>query len=164
MPHILTFAVASLVAGTVVALVLPSLAGQHTRQTATNPYRRIPPEVVALIEAAEIPFMNRDASAVGEFLDEDFTWYQVTEEGARQIVRGREATVALLGSFFDNNSWAESEVHRLGMLGNILVQVEVDTFLRDGKPVEMATLSVYEFRDGRCWREWKFYPSDKNPL
>ena len=50
------------------------------------------------------------------------------------------------------------------MLGNILVQVEVDTFMRDGAPTAMETLSVYEFREGKRWREWKFYPTAKTPL
>lgn len=108
--------------------------------------------------------MNQDADGIGQHLTEDFAWYQVTEAGAQQAVKGRDATVELLSSFFGNNDWTESEVHRLGMLGNILVQVEVDTFMRDGAPVEMATLSVYEFRGGKRWREWKFYPTAETPF
>jgi len=143
---------------------LQSLASQHTKSTDTNRYRHIPAEVIAMIEAAEVPFMNQDADGIGEFLTEDFAWYQVNEEGARQTVKGRDETVQLLSSFFGNNSWTESEVHRLGMLGNILIQVEVDTFIRDGVPVELETLSIYEFRGGKRWREWKFYPAAKNPF
>lgn len=143
---------------------LQSLASQHTKATATNPYQHIPADVIAMIEAAEVPFMNQDAEGIGEYLTEDFAWYQVKEDGAQQTVKGRDETVKLLGSFFGNNSWTESEVHRLGMLGNILVQVEVDTFMRDGVPVELETLSIYEFRGGKRWREWKFYPVAINPF
>jgi len=160
--------VTSFVMGAITMAALTSglqpLASQHTKATATNPYQHIPAEVVAMIEAAEVPFMNQDAEGIGEYLTEDFAWYQVKEEGAQQTVKGRDATVQLLSSFFGNNSWTESEVHRLGMLGNILVQVEVDTFMRDGAPVELETLSIYEFRGGKRWREWKFYPVAKNPF
>lgn len=157
----------SFAAGAIVTALLTigvqSIASQHTRQTDTNPYREIPPDVIEMIEAAEIAFMNQDADGVRQHLAEDFTWYQVGPEGAKQTVSGREETVQLLSSFFGSDSWIESEVHRLGMLGNILVQVEVDTFMREGTPVQMETLSVYEFRDGKRWREWKFYPAEKNP-
>jgi len=160
---ILTGFAAGAIGATLLTIALQSFASQHTRQTADNPYRDIPPDIIEMIEAAEIAFMNQDAEGVRQHLTEDFTWYQVGPEGAKQTVSGREETVELLSSFFGSDSWTESEVHRLGMLGNILVQVEVDTFLRDGAPVQMETLSVYEFRDGKRWREWKFYPAQKNP-
>lgn len=143
---------------------LQSFASQHTKTTSSNPFQTIPPDVITMIEAAEVAFMSRDADAIGQYLTEDFTWYRVNEDGANAAVSGREQTVAMLSTFFGNDSWTESEVHRLGMLGNILVQVEVDTFVRDGQPVELSTLSVYEFRDGMRWREWKFYPVADNPF
>ena len=143
---------------------LQTFASQHTKATSANPFQVIPPDALAMIEEAEVAFMNQNADAIGQYLTEDFTWYQVNEEGAKAAVTGREQTVAMLSTFFNNDSWTESEVHRLGMLGNILVQVEVDTFERGGKPVEMSTLSVYEFRDGMRWREWKFYPIADNPF
>jgi len=162
--HVVISFLAGAITTVALGTALQSLASQHTKATSTNPYQQISPEVIAMIEAAEMPFMNQDAAGIGEFLTEDFAWYQVNENGATQAVKGREETVQLLSSFFGNNSWTESEVHRLGMLGNILVQVEVDTFVRDGVPVEMETLSVYEFRGGRRWREWKFYPAADNPF
>lgn len=160
----LTAFAAGVIATVALTIAVQSLASQHTKATDANPYRHIPADVIAMIEAAEVPFMNQDADGIGEFLTEDFAWYQVKEEGAQQTVKGRDETVQLLSSFFGNNSWTESEVHRLGMLGNILVQVEVDTFMRDGAPVELETLSIYEFRGGKRWREWKFYPIAKNPF
>ena len=160
---ILTGFAAGVVFTALLMIGVQSLASQHTRQTDANPYREIPPDVIEMIEAAEIAFMNQDADGVRQYLAEDFTWYQVGPEGAKQTVSGREETVQLLSSFFGSDSWTESEVHRLGMLGNILVQVEVDTFMREGTPVQMETLSVYEFRDDKRWREWKFYPAQKNP-
>jgi limonene-1,2-epoxide hydrolase len=156
--------VSGALATAVVGTALQSFASQHTKPTDTNPYREIPADIIALVEAAEVAFMERDADGIRKHLDADFAWYQVNEEGAKEAVKGREETVQLLSTFFGGDAWTESEVHRLGMLGNILVQVEVDTFVRDGEPVELETLSVYEFRDGRRWREWKFYPSAESPF
>ncbi|MGI9344215.1 MAG: nuclear transport factor 2 family protein [Gammaproteobacteria bacterium] len=156
--------VSGALATAVVGTAVQSFASQHTKPTDTNPYREIPADTIALVEAAEVAFMERDADGIRQHLDADFTWYQVNEEGAKETVKGREETIQLLSTFFDGDAWTESEVHRLGMLGNILVQVEVDTFVRDGEPVELETLSVYEFRDGRRWREWKFYPSAESPF
>ena len=156
--------IAGLTVATLVGTGLQAFAGQHTKLTGSNPYREIPPDVIAMIEAAEIPFMEQDADGIAEYLDEEFAWYQIDAEGAREAVKGRAETIALLSTFFGDNSWTESEVHRLGMLQNILIQVEVDTFMRDGQPVELETLSVYEFMNGKRWREWKFYPTAKTPF
>ena len=164
MPKMSLLVPTAFVAGSIAMAALQSIAGQHTKYTEANPYREIPAEVIAMVEAAEVPFMNQNADGIGEYLTEDFAWYQVNEEGVKEAVKGRDATVALLSSFFGNNSWTESEVHRLGMLGNILIQVEVDTFLRDDAPVAVKTLSVYEFRGGKRWREWKFYPTAETPF
>ena len=70
----------------------------------------------------------------------------------------------LLSSFFGNNSWTESEVHRLGMLGNILIQVEVDTFMRDGVPVELETLSIYEFQGRQALARVEILPDREKPV
>jgi len=123
-------------------------------------YRNIPTDVLAVIEAGEAAFMDHDAEAAGDSLDEDFAWYRITDEGPQQMVKGRDETVELLRSFFGATNWSDSEVHRLGMLGNILVQVEIDVFESEDGPVTQRSLSVYEFKNGKRWREWKFYPVD----
>jgi len=41
----------------------------------------------------------------------------------------------------------DSAVHRLGIVGNTLVQVEIDSLTMDGKPVRQTSLHVCEFRD-----------------
>jgi predicted ester cyclase len=46
------------------------------------------------------------------------------------------------------------------MVGNTLVQVEIDSLQMNGKPVRQTSLHVYEFKDGKRWREFAFYPTD----
>jgi hypothetical protein len=46
------------------------------------------------------------------------------------------------------------------MVGNILIQVEVDKYdsKTEGK-VEKTSLELYEFRNGQRFREWRFTPT-----
>ncbi len=38
--------------------------------------------------------MKRDVAASGAAMTEDFSWYTVKEDGPKEMVRGREATMA----------------------------------------------------------------------
>ena len=143
--------------------ILPIASVLFAAETIKN-YQKIPDDVVTFIEQAEKVFVDQDAEGVRDYLTEDFTWFRVTEHGAEETVKGRDETVALLSQFFGQNNWVDSDVHRLGMLGNILVQVEVDTFQTEDGPKTVESLSVYEFRDCKRWREWKFYPSSDQPF
>lgn len=122
-------------------------------------FAEIPPDMLALIEKAEVAFVDQDATAVSPYLAEDYAWYQVNDEGPKLMIQGRDQTVALLQGFFGNNDWADSDVQRLGMLDNILVQVEIDHFGEGETRRTIRSLNIYEFKDGLRWREWKFYPA-----
>ena len=127
-----------------------------------NKYTKIVPEALKVIAAGEAAFADQDAAAAGSYLAEDYSWYHITEEGPVQMISGRQKTVELLETFFQDDSWQGSEVHRLGMLDNILVQVEIDTLQTDSGPEVRRSITIYEFRNGERWREWKFYPSDQD--
>jgi ketosteroid isomerase-like protein len=128
----------------------------------TSRYSRISPEVIAMIEKGEADFMARDAVKLGDSITEDFVWYRVGPDGPVEAVRGRDNTVKLMQQFFtvDAPGGFESKVYRLGMVGNILIQVEVDKYesKTEGK-VEKTSLEIYEFRDGRRFREWRLIPT-----
>jgi ketosteroid isomerase-like protein len=144
------------------ALLVPALTSM-AKQTYTwgEQYRTIPARYQKMIDDSELAFTKRDVEASGAAMTEDFSWYTVKEEGPKEVVRGREATMARLKTFFASPMWTtnDSEVHRLGMIGNTLVQVEIDTLQMNGKPVRQTSLHVYEFRDGKRWREFAFYPT-----
>ncbi len=126
-------------------------------------YSEVPVTFLPVIEAAERAFDDKRAEAVAPYLAEDYAWWQVTAAGPREAVRGRDATIALISKFFAADAWVSSEVERLGMVGNILVQVEEDVVMEGGKPVTKVTLNLYEFRNGLRWREWKFFPQGEGP-
>ncbi len=148
------------------ALVWPwigtSLAEQTQSYTWGEQYRSIPQRYQRIIEDSERAFLARDAEASAASLADDFSWYRVTDEGPQQMVSGRAATLERLRQFFASPMWesgTNSEVHRLGMVGNTLVQVEIDTLNMGNGPVRQTSLHVYEFRDGKRWREFAFYPA-----
>ncbi|MDH5276917.1 MAG: nuclear transport factor 2 family protein [Gammaproteobacteria bacterium] len=151
---------AGFMAGVLLVPVLTSVAEQT--YTWGEQYRKIPASYQKMIDDSENAFMERDVEASGASLADDFSWYTVKDDGPKEMVRGREATMERLKMFFASPMWttSDSEVHRLGMIGNTLVQVEIDTLNFEGKPVRQTSLHIYEFRDGKRWREFVFYPTD----
>ncbi len=139
--------------------MVASLAGQT--YTWGETYRRIPSSYQRMIDESEMAFMKRDVEAAGASLAEGFSWYRVTADGPELMVQGRAATMERLRTFFASPVWTtdDSEVHRLGMVGNILVQVEIDTLNMAQGPVRQTSLHVYEFRQDQRWREFVFYPA-----
>ncbi|MDP6414624.1 MAG: nuclear transport factor 2 family protein [Gammaproteobacteria bacterium] len=123
-------------------------------------YREIPPEMLAQIEASDKAFMEKNLNVIAEHMAEDFEWHVVNADGEKLMVSGRTETLQRLEGFFTmDTGWTNADVHRLGYLGNIFVQIEVDYYdTPDGKKT-VPSLSVYEMKDGQRWREWKFYPA-----
>lgn len=128
----------------------------------TSRYSVIKPDVLAMIEKGEADFLARDADKLADSVTEDFIWYRVAPDGPKVAVQGREDMVKMLRQFFTADAPAgfQSRVYRLGMVGNILIQVEIDKYdsKTEGK-VEKTSLELYEFRDGRRFREWRFTPT-----
>jgi CO/xanthine dehydrogenase FAD-binding subunit len=124
----------------------------------TTRYTRIPRSVITMIEKGEAAFLARDAAALGPTLAEDYQWWVIGPQGPNKAIEGRGATVAMLRGFFRNAQWFGSKVYRLGMVGNLLIQVEVDKVGSPQGPVEKTSVEIYEFRDGLRWREWRFTP------
>ncbi|MDX2223132.1 MAG: nuclear transport factor 2 family protein [Rhodospirillaceae bacterium] len=148
-------------------LVLAACADGPARPSAqsqlvadTSRYAKLSAADAAMIEVGETAFMNKDAAAAAATVTEDFEWWIIGPDGPKQVVKGRAATEKLIGQFFAASDF-ESKVYRLGMVGNILVQVEVDTVPQpDGTKKTTTSLELYEFRDGKRWREWRFQPTD----
>lgn len=128
----------------------------------TSIYSKIKPDVLAMIEKGEADFLARDAQRLADSVTEDFTWYRVAPDGPKLAVQGRENMVKMLQQFFNADAPAgfESKVYRLGMVGNILIQVEVDKYdsKTEGK-VDKTSLELYEFKDGKRFREWRLTPT-----
>jgi hypothetical protein len=76
-------------------------------------------------------------------------------------VRGIERVREALGGTFDAGTWLGANVYKWGLTDNTLVQIEEDFFsTEDGGRRSIKTLVVFEHRDGKRWREWRFKPKD----
>jgi hypothetical protein len=115
----------------------------------------------AVINESEEFFNNRDIEGAILSLDDDFTMYEVTEAGVEERVRGIERVREALGGTFDAGTWLGANVYKWGLTDNTLVQIEEDFFsTEDGGRRSIKTLVVFEHRDGKRWREWRFKPKD----
>jgi limonene-1,2-epoxide hydrolase len=150
----------ALLAASVAAAAWAAADAKYQVVKDTSRYTRIAPAALEMIEQGETAFLKRDASALAPTLSEDYSYWLVTEQGPTKAMQGREGTIRMVSGFFANAQWFDSKVYRLGMVGNMLVQVEVDTVGSPQGPVTKTSLEIYEFRDGKRWREWRFSPTD----
>ena len=145
---------------TAATLMLLSACATDPLTDSAEKFRDVPPDLEAVVDATDGQFMNRDAEAMGAIITDDFSGWSVTEDGPKVRVSGREQTVQMLEMFFAESpsSWVDSRTYRLGMVDNILVQVEEDVYATDTGERMVRTLNLYEFKDGKRWRNWKFFP------
>jgi hypothetical protein len=145
----------------IIAMSAALLIASSTQAGEDVNYHEYPVDALARIEASEKAFIDQDLELLASDLAEDFTWYKIDAEGPKQMVTGRAATLELLNVFFsDDGGWEGADVHRLGHLGNLFVQVEIDRFTTPDGPRVVRSLNIYEMKDGKRWREWKFYPNE----
>ena len=120
-----------------------------------NPYAEV-------IARSEEHFENMNVEGAILSLDDDFTMYEINDEGAEEMVRGIEQVRAALSGVFGSGTWLGANVYKWGLTDNTLVQIEEDFYsTEDGGTRSVKSLVVVEYRDGRRWREWRFKPADK---
>jgi hypothetical protein len=150
-------------AGLLLGLLLGPVIAALAEQTYTwgERYRSIPARYQQLIDDSELAFTRRDAEGSADSLDENFSWYTFNDAGPVEMVRGKAATRERLRQFFASPLWTDnnSQVHRLGMVDNVLVQVEIDNLNTPQGLQAKTSLHVYEFRNGKRFRETVFYPA-----
>lgn len=120
-----------------------------------NPYAEV-------IARSEEHFENLNVEGAILSLDDDFTMYEITDEGAEEMVRGIGQVRTALSGVFGSGTWLGANVYKWGLTDNTLVQIEEDFYrAEDGGTRAVKSLVVVEYRDGRRWREWRFKPADR---
>ncbi|MDE0129515.1 MAG: hypothetical protein OXQ86_08110 [Gammaproteobacteria bacterium] len=115
-----------------------------------------------VIARSEEHFENMNVEGAILSLDDDFTMYEINDEGAEEMVRGIEQVRAALSGVFGSGTWLGANVYKWGLTDNTLVQIEEDFYrTEDGGTRSVKSLVVVEYRDGRRWREWRFKPEDR---
>lgn len=120
----------------------------------------------AVIEESEEFFSNMDIAGAIQSLDDEFTMYEITAEGPEARVQGIAQVREAVGGVFSSGKWLGANVYKWGLTDNTLVQIEEDFFATDDDGVNggkrsIKTLVVFEHRDGKRWREWRFKPEAK---
>ncbi|MGB1876463.1 MAG: hypothetical protein ACPHGY_05990 [Rhodospirillaceae bacterium] len=114
---------------------------------------------VTVIEESEEFFNDRNIEGAILSLDDDFTMYEITPEGVEERVRGVDEVRKAVGISFGTGKWLGANVFKWGLTDNTLVQIEEDFFSTDDDGQRsVKTLVVFEHRDGKRWREWRFKP------
>ena len=120
-----------------------------------NPYAEV-------IARSEEHFENMNVEGAILSLDDDFTMYEITNDGAEEMVRGIEQVRSALSGVFGSGTWLGANVYKWGLTDNTLVQIEEDFYrAEDGGTRAVKSLVVVEYRDGKRWREWRFKPADR---
>ena len=115
-----------------------------------------------VIARSEENFENLNVEGAILSLDDDFTMYEITEEGAEEMVRGIEQVRSALSGVFGSGTWLGANVYKWGLTDNTLVQIEEDFYrTEDGGTRAVKSLVVVQYRDGKRWREWRFKPADR---
>ena len=115
-----------------------------------------------IIQRSERAFMQRDTEGAIQDMAEDYVLYDIKDDGPVERLRGKETVRKILPMILTSDKWLGSDVDRLALLDNTLVQVEHDRYKEeDGSERVVSTLVVFEHRDGKRWREWRFIPADR---
>jgi limonene-1,2-epoxide hydrolase len=155
----------SMIVGAVVGILMTHGANGHAAPSSApdEAYRQIPARYGQVIADMEAALRRKDLDAMKLGLHEDYSSYRITDSGPVETVHGRDATVEQMKKLIASPAWAnarESELHRLGMVGNLLIQVDVDTRPSEKGPVKHTSLHIYEYKDGKVWREFTFVPKE----
>ena len=120
-----------------------------------NPY-------AGIIARSEENFDPDDVESSIASLDDDFTLYEITDQGAGEMVRGIEQVRAAFSGLLGSGAWLGANVYKWGLTDNTLVQIEEDFYRTEyGGTRAVKSLVVVEHRDGKRWREWRFKPQDR---
>jgi len=139
-----------------------SACGTLDKESAQPEMTQTEQEYEAIIQRSQDAFMAKDVEGAIADLDEDFRYFEIGEEGPKEAIRGKDNVREALTMMFATDRWLGAEVDRWGLMDNIMVQVEKDTYkTEDGGTITVPTLVVFEHRNGKRWREWRFRPEDK---
>ena len=114
----------------------------------------------ASMNASSQAFSEGSFDHLVDFLDDDFATFDLKEDGSVNLVRGLDKTISLMNMMMgaENSPWLGAHVQRLGHIGNVVIQVEYDRFKTEQGEETRPSLAIFQFRDGKRWREWRLKP------
>lgn len=145
-----------------IACLWVSACGTINQDSSASEMSETEKQYEAIIQKSQDAFLAKDVEGAIADLDEDFRYFEIGEDGPKEAIRGKDNVREALTMMFATDRWIGAEVDRWGLMDNIMVQVEKDTYkTEDGGTITVPTLVVFEHRNGKRWREWRFRPEDK---
>jgi len=101
-------------------------------------------------------YTRKDIPAMMSMVTEDYSVYNVTDAGPKQLVGSREEAARALEFVFGNASYISGYAESIQVLGNIVHAKEIDVYDQDGAQVQTTRFGVYEFVGDKLFRAWNF--------
>ena len=99
---------------------------------------------------------DKNIDKMMSYVAEDYAWFNISEDGATKIASGRDQAAQGIKMVFESENYISGRVDFSKAFGKIVVALEVDTLIEDGKEVEKSRLSVYAFENEKLHRTWSF--------
>lgn len=93
-----------------------------------------------------------DAETLAPYFTEDALYHNVP----MTPIQGRDAIATMLGGMAGTMLSSGWEVKHQVAAGNLVMNERVDRFTRNGKPIAVRVMGVFELRDGKiaAWRDY----------
>ena len=93
-----------------------------------------------------------DIDRMMDHATDDFSWYNIEPEGPVLLSDTKEKAKVGMQFILDNPDYLSGHVDFAKAFGNIVVVVETDQVLKDGKEVTQRRMSVYQCKDAKLHR------------
>lgn len=101
-------------------------------------------------------YTHKDIPAMMSMVTDDYSVYNITEAGPKQLVSSREEAARALEFVFGNESYISGHAESIQVVGNIVHAKEIDVYDQGGTRVEATRFGVYEFIGEKLFRAWNF--------
>lgn len=107
-------------------------------------------------------YTSKDIATMMSMVTEDYSVYNVSEAGPKQLVGSREEAAQALEHVFRNENYISGHAEAIQAVGNIVHAKEIDVYLHDGKQIQATRFGVYEFVGDKLFRAWNFAVRDES--
>ncbi len=106
-------------------------------------------------------YTRKDVATMLSMVTDDYSVYNVTDAGPKQLVSSRDEAARALEFVFGNESYISGHAESIQVLGNIVHAKEIDVYDQDGKRIQKTRFGVYEFVGEKLFRAWNFPVHDR---
>ena len=117
-------------------------------------------DVEAAFRKLQSAYTRKDIDTMLSMVTDDYSVYNVTAAGPKQLVSSREEAARALEFVFGNEDYISGHAEDIQALGNIVYAKEVDVYNQNGRRIQVTRFGVYEFAGEKLHRAWNFPVQD----